>query len=145
MNDGALSLVYAVSSFFFIIGILSLLLVKKSTLLLSNTKQVLQLVVFVAIGVIIGLDKLTNLLYVIEFPFWSLGLFIPAVIFLVFPAHRFIALLYHVNAVPTGRISNLLWLRMILDRSKPLHFGKPIFTHSLVAYPSLTLSFKVNR
>ena len=128
VDDGLLGLVYAASSFFFIIGILSLFLVKKSTLVFSNIKQGLHLIIFAVIGIITGLDKLTDLLYVIERPFRSLGLFIPAVIFLIFPMNRFLSLLYEVHAVPTGRMSNLLWLKVNLDRNKSFQFGKLFFT-----------------
>ncbi len=78
VHNSMFGIVYTMSVLLAVITFLALKSVKQSNYSLVSY-------VVVVVGLITGLDKLTDLLYLIVLPFWSLGLLVCAVLFLLLP------------------------------------------------------------
>ena len=78
VHNSMFGIVYTMIVLLAVITFLALKSVKQSSYSLVSY-------VVVVVGLITGVDKLTDLLYLIVLPFWSLGLLVCAVLFLLLP------------------------------------------------------------
>lgn len=78
MDESLFGIVYMMSVILAVITFLSLKSVKQS-------RYTLVTYVVIVVGLVTGLDKLTDLLYLILLPFWSLGLLFCALLLLLLP------------------------------------------------------------